>query len=361
MMNRAFFLASIFVLLLITSFLPSCKQCNHTQEISEVKSDTISTPQMALLNEQIKMDSLNPALYFKRAQLHEAANDLKSAATDIYIALMLDSLRPEYYLYAADIFKLSGEPQKGIALMNKALVTDSFNIRFYVKAAELAYIDTNMKSNYQVALSYLNTAIDKDPQNADIYFYKGNVFKEIGDTTKALSSFQTATELNPKHYHAFVQIGLLLEQKNDKNAEKYLDNAIRVGERPEDALYAKANMYKEDASNMQDAGKDAKAIEKFQKAIEIFKKVIEVNHRNVEAYMGTAFSYYQIDSLKEAYKYYGVAYKLDPTYAGAYFSQGLVAEEMGRKQEAISLYQTCLNIDPDFKRAQEHLKKLQVE
>ncbi|MBL0310196.1 MAG: tetratricopeptide repeat protein [Bacteroidetes bacterium] len=360
MLNKLYFAAGIFSLFVVLSVFSSCKQCNQTQQPVEIKKDLSSNPPLEMLNQQIQLDSLNPLLYFKRAKLHEANNDLKSSATDMYLALMLDSLRPEYYLYASDIFKKMGEPQKGIALMEKAIATDSFNIHFYVKAAELAYIDTTMQGNYQTAMSYLNTAIDKDPQNADIYFYKGNVYKEAGDTLKALSSFQTATELNPKHYDAFVQIGLLLEKRKDKNASKYLDNAIRVGEKPEDALYAKANMYKEDAVDLQEEGKDAKAIEKYMIAIENFKKVIEVNHRNVEAYMGAAFSYYQMDSLDEAHRYYGLAYKLDPTYAGAYFSQGLVSEEMGRKQEAISLYQNCLNIDPNFKRASEHLKKLQV-
>lgn len=349
------------ILSFIAFLLPSCKQCNRQVNTDVASNDTLLPPQLELLNAQISQDSLNPLLYFRRAQVYEANNDLKSAATDMYFALMLDSLRPEFYLYAADIFRKTGELQRGIALMNVAINTDSMNINYYVKAAELAYIDTTMKGNYQSALSYLNTAIDKDPQNADVYFYKGNVFKEMGDTVKALSAFQTATELNPKHYDAFVQLGIILEKRKDKNAERYLDNAIRVGQKPEDALYAKANMRKEAALALLDEGKDSKAMEEFLKAIEQFKKVIEVNHRNVEAYMGTAFCYYQLDSLDQAYRYYGMAHKLDPTYAGAYFSQGLVAEEMGRKQEAISLYQSCLNIDPDFKRAQEHLKKLQAQ
>ena len=55
-----------------------------------------------------------------------------------------------------------------------------------------------------------------------------------------------------------------------------------------------------------------------------------------------------------------MATKIEPTYAGAYFSKGLCAEDLGRKKEALALYQNCLNIDPNFKRAEEHLKKLQA-
>jgi tetratricopeptide (TPR) repeat protein len=277
----------------------------------------------------------------------------------MFIALTLDSLRPEFYLYAAELFKKTAEPQRGIVLMNKAIATDSMNTLYYVKAAELAYIDTTVAGNYKLALDYLNIAIEKDPQNADIYFYKGSIFKEVGDTAKAISSYQTATELNPKFYNAYVQIGLLLKNKRDKNAEKYFDNAIRVSDKPEDALYAKANMLKEDGVRLYDADKMAQAGVQLNKAVAEFKKVIDLNYKNVEAYMGTGFCYYQMDSLEEAYRYYEMATKVEPTYAGAYFSKGLCAEDMGRTKEAVALYQNCLNIDPDFKRAQDHLKKLQ--
>lgn len=355
---KKYFLVVI-TLLLVTGSFNSCKQCNSTK-VDVVKTDSVPVPKLDAISEEIKKDSLNPFLYFKRAQIYEANNDFKSAATDMFLALTLDSLRPEFYLYAAELFKKTGEPQRGIALMNKAIVADSMNTAFYVKAAELAYIDTNIKGSYMLALNYLNEAIQKDPQNADIYFYKGTIFKEIGDTTKALSSFQTATELNPKFYNAYVQIGLLLKSKKDKNAEKYFDNAIKVSDKPEDALYAKANLLKEEGVRLYDANKFSQADDKLNKAVEQFKKVIEVNYKNVEAYMGTGFCYYQMDSLEEAYKYYGMATKIEPGYAGAYFSKGLCAEDLGRTKEAMTLYQTCLNIDPTFKRAEEHLKKLQA-
>jgi superkiller protein 3 len=323
------------------------------------KNDTVAIPKLDAINAEIQKDSLNPALYYKRAQIYDAAGDFKSASTSMFLALTLDSLRPEYYLYTANLFKKTGDLKRGIALMDKAIVTDSLNTAFYVKAGELAFIDTTIRGNFKLALAYLNAAISKDPQNADIYFYKGNVFKAMGDTTKAISSFQTATELNPKFYNAYVQLGLLLEKRKDKNAEKYLDNAIKVSDKPEDALYAKANLLKSEAMAFSDAKQDAKADEKFNSAIESFKKVVAVNYHNVEAYMGIAKCYYEMDSVEQAYKYYGLAAKLEPTYAGAYFSQGLCAEDLGKTSEAIALYRNCLDIDPHFKRAEEHLKKLQ--
>jgi tetratricopeptide (TPR) repeat protein len=353
--------ASPFLLIYIVALaFNSCQQCNHApKEITTEKKDTLGIPTLDEVNAEIKKDSINPALYYKRAHINETNNEIKSALTDMFLALTLDSLRPEYYLYTANLFKKSGDLSRGIVLMSKAIATDSMNIDFYVKGAELAYIDTAIKGNYKIAMDYLNAAILKNPQNADIYFYKGNVFKELHDTARAISAFQTATELNPKYYDAYMQIGLLLENKKDKNAQKYFDNAIKVSNKPEDALYAKANILKDEGTSLESAEKDAQAAEKFKGAIENFRKVIEINSRNVEAYMGIAFSYYQMDSVEDAYKYYSMATQIEPTYAGAYFSKGLCAEDLGHTKEAIALYQTCLNLDPHFTRAEQHIKKLQ--
>lgn len=346
--------------ILVVPFFNSCKQCNKPKEVVVEKKDTLTMPKLDEASEAIKKDSLNPYLYYKRAQLFEHDGDLKHATEDMFKALTLDSLRPEFFIFTADLFEKNAEPKRGLALMEKAIATDSMNIAFYTKAAELAYIDTTIKNHLKLALAYLNTATKKDPQNAKIYFYKGNVFKELKDTTKALSAFQTATEMDPKFYDAYMQLGLLLEQRNDKNAEKYFDNAIKVSDKPTDALYSKADMLKQEAVRLQNANQDAKAVAKFSEAINDFKKVVELDYRNAEAYMGIGYSYYQMDSLQDAYKYYQLAAKIEPTYAGAYFSQGLVAEEMGRKKEAMGLYQNCLDLDPHFKRAEEHLKKLQA-
>lgn len=337
----------------------SCSRCNKANTAVTVVEDSSAIPGLAAINAELSADSLNAMLYFKRAKLYDANQDYKSAVTDMFIALTLDSLRPEFYLYAADLFKKTAEPQRGVALMNKAISTDSLNIDYYIKAAELAFIDTTIKNNYQLAINYLNEAIVFDMQRAEIYFYKGMIYKEIGDTEKAMSSFQTATELNPQYYEAYVQLGFLSQKRNDKNAEKYFDNAIRVGGNPEDALYAKANMLKEEGVKLYDKGKTEAAEIKLSAAIESFKKVIELNYRNVEAYMGIGFSYYQMDSVEQAYEYYDKATKVAPAYAGAYFSKGLCAEDLGRTREAIMLYQNCLNIDPDFERAKQHLQQLQ--
>jgi hypothetical protein len=123
-MNR---LTLLFFTLSVVFAQQSCKECNKQPDVSVTTADSIQIPGLSEINAEISKDSTNPYLYYKRAQLYQANDQIKRALTDMFIALSLDSLRSEFYIYAAELFKLSGEPQRGISLMNKAIVTDSSN------------------------------------------------------------------------------------------------------------------------------------------------------------------------------------------------------------------------------------------
>jgi tetratricopeptide (TPR) repeat protein len=307
---------------------------------ASAKDTTFHIQALDDVNARIKKDSLNPELYFRRAQLHQGQKDIKSALSDMYIAVMLDSANSDYNLYAADLFMQINEPRRAIAWMDRSIAVDSSNIKYYLYGGRFAY----MIKDYPTALSHFNQAITKDMFNADIYYYKGMVYKEMGDTSKALSSFQTCAEQDPKKADAFLQIGLILQQRGDKMADKYLSNAIKANPKATDALYAKG--YGE-----QEAGK-------YGQSIATFKQIIDVDYKNENALYAIGESYLQLDSLKDAYKYFGIAIKMDPRYAEAYYKRGRCAEEFKNYNEARSLYQQCLNIKPGFTLAKEGLKRI---
>ena len=90
-MKKLILLGSVLVVLLLA--FQSCKQCNQSNA-DQTQTDTVGIPKLKAINAEIQKDSLNPFLYYQRAQIYEANNDFKSAATDMYLALTLDSLRP---------------------------------------------------------------------------------------------------------------------------------------------------------------------------------------------------------------------------------------------------------------------------
>ena len=67
----------------------------------------------------------------------------------------------------------------------------------------------------------------------------------------------------------------------------------------------------------------------------------------------------QVDSLPQAYKYFGLAIKMNPKFAKAYYGKGRCAEEFKHYDEARALYHDCLSITPKDELAREGMKRLQ--
>jgi tetratricopeptide (TPR) repeat protein len=341
-MKRIIFI-DILVSLFFVAMLSSCwHDTKSNGDKTATDGDTTKVHLKAIddLTVLIKKDSLNPELYFKRAQIYQGMGDLKSALTDMYLAGVLDPKNNDYNLFAADLFIQDKKPQRAIALMDEAIKNDSTNVKYYVYGGKFAY----MIKEYKTALEHFNEGIRIDIFNPDLYYWRGMTYMDMGDTTRALSAFQTCTEQDPKNSDAFLQIGLLLHARKDKMADKYLDNAVKANPKATDALYAKGFA-------QQEAGK-------YAESIETFKMIIERDYKNEDALYALGVSYMQIDSIKPAYKYFDMAIKMDPKYAEAYYKKGRCAEELKHIEEAKSLYQQCLNFKPDYKLAQDGLKRL---
>ena len=341
-MKRIIFIDILAVLLCLT-LLSSCWQNSKPKtDQTEVKADSSAIHLKAIddLSAMVKKDSLDPELYFRRAQLYQGIGDLKSALTDMYLATILNPKNNDYNLFTADLFIQDKEPKRAIAFLDKAISFDSANIKYYVYGGKFAY----MIKEYKTALDHYNEALRIDIFNPDIYYWRGMTYKDMGDTTRALSAFQTCVEQDPKNSDAYLEIGLLLHERKDKMADKYLDNAIKANPKGTDALYAKG-------FSQQEAGH-------YQESIETFKMVIGRDYKNEDALYAIGVSYMQLDSITMAYKYFSMAIQMDPKYAEAYYKKGRCAEEMKHKEEAKSLYQQCLNFKPDYKLALDGLKRL---
>jgi Flp pilus assembly protein TadD len=53
--------------------------------------------------------------------------------------------------------------------------------------------------------------------------------------------------------------------------------------------------------------------------------------------------------------------KMTPNYADAHNLRGIILEELGRKEEAVSAYREAVRVDPSFREAAENLQDLEAE
>lgn len=303
------------------------------------------TPEIGTLSESIHQNPNDPGFYFARANAYFDYGNLKYALQDFEKAYRIDSTNPAHVLGFSDCLFFLNNAEGAISVLEDYRLHDPANLDVLVTLAVDYY--KLPKPQLQKSIDILNEALKLDIQHADAYFYKGMIYKESGDTSKAISNFQTTVEVDPDYYDAYMQLGLLYAAQENNLALQYLNNALALDSTSREAHYAIAKFY-------QDTGK-------MSTAISYYRQLIADNPQDADAIYNLATIYYGVDSIKAAYRFYDLAIRQAPAKAMGYYGKGLCAEELKNTQEAISLYTQALNLDPDLTAAEEKLKQLNAE
>ncbi len=337
------YLSAILISIILGSV--SCKEPVAKEEKTPpvVLDTTPIGKRLAEVSRQIVKSPEDAALYHQRALLHLQRNDIPNAGMDINRTLQLDSTNAGYYVTASDVNLASGNPGKSVAALQKALTLDEKNIPAREKLAELYFI----AMQYEQSIQFLDQILKIDIRNAKAYFMKGMNFKEKGDTTRAIGSFQTAIEQRQDYYEPYVQLALIYTARGNKLAMQYYDGALRLNPKSEEALYGRGMFYQEVEMN-------------YDKAIQDYTSITQINPKNKNAYYNLGFIHYQYLKVNnEAVKHYSKAIECDPQWPEAYFNRGLAFETMGDIAKAKSDYQQALTIRPDYGKARIALLRVQ--
>ncbi|NDV46673.1 tetratricopeptide repeat protein [Paludibacter sp. 221] len=132
----------------------------------------------------------------------------------------------------------------------------------------------------QVALDYLNTAIERDPTSAQYYFVKGGLLESTGSIDEAFEAYEKAIELDSTMANAYAEIGRLHYNK----AIKILDDADLI----RDAKKRRAE--------------NAKADEEFKAAIPFYSKAssMEPAEKNYKVMLRNIYYRLKMDKEYEA-------------------------------------------------------------
>lgn len=109
---------------------------------------------------------------------------------------------------------------------------------------------------FQIAMAKCNTAIQKYPNEAFLYYWRGSIYNSIGEKQLAIEDFNKSIELNPKNAKAYVLRGICKADLEDK--EGALDDYNKAIElNPNDgSAYSMRAMVRLDLGDMEGADKD---------------------------------------------------------------------------------------------------------
>jgi tetratricopeptide (TPR) repeat protein len=306
-----------------------------------VTDSTQGKDSVTIVSEMIRKDPGNLDLYLKRGQIEMRKKDYGAALSDMDRVLAVDSSKAQYLLAAADINFFTGKVGRTKQLLERAVKLNPTNVDCILRLAQLNHYLTK----YDDEMKLIDQALHVDVHNAQAYFMKGMLFKERGDTMRAISSMQTAVEQDPDHYNAFIQLGLLNAAKKNPLAEDYYLNAIKINPNSEEAMY--------------DLGMYYQSIDNYNAAIETYTTLLKVNPHNFDAHFNLGMLHaVKLDVVDVGMKYFDSAIADNPREPRGYYGRGFCFEKKGDINNARLDYQKALTVDSTYTNAAIALSKL---
>jgi tetratricopeptide (TPR) repeat protein len=334
-------LFSAFCIAILTALTACDNNANTNTNALATDSTASAMPQeLKDLNEQLKANPEKAELYHKRALFYMNNKKYSQGLADMLIAVNIDSTNANYYLTLSDLYFIDNQTSKTKSALEKCIALDDKNTEAILKLAEL-YLYVR---KYEESIKYINMALKIDKYNAKGYFMKGMNYKELKDTARAISSMQTAVEQDQQYYNAFVQLGMLCAAKKNPLAVEYYKNAIKINPKSLEALYSLAKYYQD--------------TEAFEKSIEAYNNLLKVESKSMNTYYNLGVIHLiNLKKYDEALNYFTTALQINPKYVQAYYGRALSYQAKGDKKSALTDFEACVNINPQFEPAVEELKK----
>lgn len=348
-----FFMRKTIIAFLFTAItLFACQNADKAERQAETttKQDSVAQTNpvnasrdsaMQAINQKIREDLENPELYVDRSDIYLQMGDIDAGIKDLDRAFRLDSTNLKTLMAQARFFTKRGRVEAAKRVLDRAKNFHPRESDIYVMRGELYLI----AKDYDNALKNADLAVKYDMYNDKAYFVKAYTFLELGDTTKAISSFQTSVEQNPDYYNGYLQLGLLYTELNDPLAIQYFENALAVKPNDKDALYAKG-MYEQEH-------------EMYNEAMKSYTQAIKAHPNFREAYYNMGFLHmYYLKLYREGLNYFNQAVEVDPEYYQAYYNRGYSFELLGDIGNAAKDYRKALSIQPDYTMAAKGLERV---
>lgn len=324
-------------LLLIIAVLHGCQQKKENE-----KNDLTTIPNdLKELSELIANNPDNPNLFHQRALYYLEHQQIDSAFTDIRKAINMDSTNAAFLGTLADIYFMQGYVVKSKNLLQKIIQKNPEHVDSYLKLAEIHFL----YKEYNIMNGLLQKVIELDSKNAKAYFMKGMAYKEQGDTAKAEIEMLKATDYNQEYYDAYMQLGLINLEKNNRVAVDYFNNAINIKPKSIEAYYALGMFYQQN--------NDA------EKAISAYNSILAVDSKYKYAHYNLGWvNLVLLQKYDRAIQHFSDAIQLDSLYYEAYYNLGHCYELQNNFSEARKYFKKSLEIEINYEKAIEGLNRI---
>ena len=242
-------------------------------------------------------DSFDSSKYYSnRGGAYFKLKDYKNAVKDLTKAVNLEPTEADHYIGRAEIYTAMGEYQKAVEDYTMALKIRPYNklcykyrAEVYEKMGETAKAKADMAEykapeKHTYTIDELNKIIQSNPNDADAYLNRGNLYRKSDNFDTAISDYNKAVELNLKNADAYNKRGLTYyKMENYDDAMKDFNQAIKINPKFADAYCNRGLVWHK--------------LKEFEKAVKDYTKAIEIDPANKKFYKCRANSYLRLNQM----------------------------------------------------------------
>jgi tetratricopeptide (TPR) repeat protein len=222
-----------------------------------------------------------------------------------------------------------------------ALRPDSLGLRYML-------MDELLKNKlYNAALAQNDTLLKVDTSSAAVWYRRGDILLQKGDTAASILSLQNALKGGPLFMEPQLQLAAIYANQSKGEAITVADKIIQ---------YAQDQKYATQARFIK--GLYFSNINEKTKALEQFNECIKNDYTFLDAYVEKGLLLYDLKKYAEALKVFEQTVQVSNSFAEGYYNAGRCEEALGNKQEAVSYYKKTLGLDNAFTAARDALKRL---
>ena len=198
---------SSLIALMFAAFLFSCSNDNMIEENSDGESISFQTDSTEYFEQLIINNATDPESYLNRAGWHLRNGRITEGLNDLDMSIEADSTFGPAWSAKADALYLLKEFEPCINHLDVCLENAPNHIPCKLRRAELFI---HLKQ-FEDAFELLNDALKIDEFLHEAYWMKGQIYSELGDFETALSSYQTAVEVNPNFFDGYIKLGVKMQ------------------------------------------------------------------------------------------------------------------------------------------------------
>lgn len=214
--------------------------------------------------------------------------------------------------------------------------------------------DTKSNENYLplgiclLVLGKIDNALetlDSVKSKTKAYFFVGKCYQELGKYKDALVYFEHALDKNASKNDYSVQIEIAVAKRKSgdaQGAKQIIKNIIKINSDDPELHYQLGHC-------LDDIGKKEEAVAAYERALEL-------NPDHPYALFRMAYNYDLNQMDDRAIELYERCNQLPVKYVNCFLNLGILYDDRGEYEKAISCYRSVLKSDPNNLRAQMYLK-----